>query len=362
MPPTLRSKLSTRDNSLNFIRLLLAVAVIVNHSWPLGGFEGEPELNFGAWAVNGFFAISGFLIAGSRMRLGLREFLVNRVLRIFPAFWLVLLATAFVLAPGLSAIMGWSYSPMSAAGYAIKNAGLYVAQAGVWETLTTVPYQGVWNGSLWTLFYEFGAYIAAAVLFSVSFARRRPILISSLSLVALSVPQLAAPDLGNAVLFTTLRLGSFFAAGALLYFLSDRLKVNTAYLVAATALFAITALAGFAEELGQVPFGFVLLWLGARLRVSFGRTNDLSYGIYIWGWPIQQVLASFDVTSLGFLSYATLAVLLTVPIAWLSWVYVEKPALSLRKKIPPRWLGKVSNPSPPGSQSSAGELDNRNAS
>lgn len=147
MPKTLRESLSTRHNALNFVRLTLAFVVIFGHAWPLGGFEGW-TLDLGGWAVQGFFAISGYLIAGSRMRLGIREYLASRALRIFPAYWSVLILTAFALALAI----GENYEPSSALSYVISNAGLYQAQWGIDDTLVSVPVAIAWNGSLWSLF------------------------------------------------------------------------------------------------------------------------------------------------------------------------------------------------------------------
>lgn len=98
----LRDALATRANGLNLLRLILAAIVIISHSWSAGGFGPEPrigDLNLGAWAVGGFFAISGYLVTGSRLRLALHHFLLRRALRILPGFWACLLLVSFVFAP-----------------------------------------------------------------------------------------------------------------------------------------------------------------------------------------------------------------------------------------------------------------------
>lgn len=82
-PKTITGRFDPRDNGLNAIRLVLAFLVIISHSWSLGGFGYEPRLGdatIGRFAVGGFFAISGFLVTGSRLRLsagayGWRRFL-----------------------------------------------------------------------------------------------------------------------------------------------------------------------------------------------------------------------------------------------------------------------------------------------
>ena len=94
------------NNSLGFIRLVLASLVIVDHAFPLGGFGVEPvagwtigQTSLGGIAVAGFFAISGYLITKSGLAADILQFLWRRFLRIFPAYWAVLLVTALVIAP-----------------------------------------------------------------------------------------------------------------------------------------------------------------------------------------------------------------------------------------------------------------------
>ena len=73
MHTTLGSALDERGNALNLIRLVLASAVVVGHATPLGGFSPNVLTEISSIAVNGFFVLSGFLIAGSRMRNGARS-------------------------------------------------------------------------------------------------------------------------------------------------------------------------------------------------------------------------------------------------------------------------------------------------
>ena len=105
-PPTLDGALAGRRNAYGLIRFLLASLVIVDHAFPLGGFGPDPFWRFtrnqeslGGLAVAGFFVVSGFLIARSAMATDLVGFLWRRVLRIFPAFWLVLVVSAVGVGP-----------------------------------------------------------------------------------------------------------------------------------------------------------------------------------------------------------------------------------------------------------------------
>ena len=105
-PSTLGDALRGHSNALGVIRLALAALVIVDHAFPLGGFGPDPvwaltrrKTSLGLLAVGGFFAISGYLIAKSGMSGDIVQFIWRQFLRIFPAFWVVLLVTALIVAP-----------------------------------------------------------------------------------------------------------------------------------------------------------------------------------------------------------------------------------------------------------------------
>lgn len=339
MPPTLREALSTRDNSLNFLRLCLAAAVILGHSWTIGGFEDSPFPELGTWAVNGFFAISGYLIAGSRMRTALPGFLWRRALRILPAFWACLIVTAFLVAPLAAAATGERYQLGSAFGYVVSNFALSIQQTGIEATLQNVPLADIWNGSLWTLVYEFAAYVFAALALTIPWVRRHGAWIFAVLLVLVMVLQpvaLGPLAVTQLVVVNVLRLGVFFVAGMLLSFLSDRIRLTWWALAAAVVLLAVLSGLGLAEHYGQLPYAFVLLWVGAKARIPIGRDNDVSYGLYIWAWPVQQLLVLGGAQSLGPWWGAVLALACTLPLAWLSWKLVEEPAMRMRHLVPAR--------------------------
>jgi peptidoglycan/LPS O-acetylase OafA/YrhL len=82
--------------------------------------------------------------------------------------------------------------------------------------------------------------------------------------------------------------------------------------------------------LGGLPLAYLMLWLGARLPVRIGSRNDISYGVYIYGCPVQQALIMWGFASLGWFGFAVLGLAATIPIAALSWWLVERPSLRLK--------------------------------
>lgn len=320
-------------NSLNLVRLVLASLVIVSHTWPIGAFGkqwgGEPPL--GHWAVGGFFCLSGFLIAGSRMRLGVVRYLWNRSLRILPGFWVCLAVTAFVLAPLSAMIEGAAWSPASAIQYVGRNAALYVHQSGIDDTLLTAPYAPAWNGSLWTLFFEFGAYLACGVLLT-GVLRHHPLFLSSVLFAgATAITPWADQNVRTDLYTNALHLGTFFLAGMVIFFASNRLPVS---LVGATACligFGVLAALGVEMWLGPLPLAYMLLVVGATVPACWVQTHDISYGLYIYAFPMQQLLAVLGVQRLGLPAFMAASFVTTVPLAWLSWMLVERPAMTLKR-------------------------------
>jgi peptidoglycan/LPS O-acetylase OafA/YrhL len=326
-----------RNNSLNFIRLLLATLVIVSHAWPIGGFGGDPNLgsaSLGHVAVAGFFAISGWLIMQSRLRSELPSFLVRRFLRIYPGFLGALVVVGFVVVPLGSTLGAGTYRLSDGLRYVLADAGLRMRTYAVGATPVHVPYPGAWNGSLWTLFYEALCYVLVGLVVTVV-ARRwvgSTVVAAWLGLSGADVAQqILGVHVPNDVL-QMLQLGPYFFAGAALFVLRGRLPLHRGWAAGAAVGTGLVLGAGQDLVLASLPLAYLLLWLGARLPFqSVGRHNDLSYGMYIYAFPVQQLLVLLHANRAGVLPYVVASVVCTVPPAIASWLLVERPALRFKK-------------------------------
>lgn len=331
--PTLGDQLGSRDNALNFLRLILAAMVILGHSWPFGGLGHHPLDAVAGIAVNGFFALSGFLIAGSRLRLPLGRYLWRRAMRIFPGFWVCLIVVAFGFAPLSTFFTGESYRLDSAVSYLWSNATLYIRQWGVDATLQHVPVPETWNGSLWTLYFEFGAYLIAGAALSLRWIVERA---RGVFLILLIITCVASVLARGPLAITTnmrveaLRLGACFLAGMVAFLWRERIVLSRGL---AVVCLAVTVLAGiflpgdWLAGVMAIPLTYLLLYFGARLRTRIGASNDVSYGVYIYACPVQQLLCLLNVPALGVAAYAFTSLVMTLPLAWLSWKFIERPAL-----------------------------------
>jgi peptidoglycan/LPS O-acetylase OafA/YrhL len=346
-----------RDNSLNALRLALAVCVIISHSWPLGGFGPDPgwgSMNLGQFAVAGFFAISGWLITRSRLSSELPSYAWRRFLRIYPGFLVALLVVAFVFAPVGSALGGGEYSIGAGLHYVAADAFVSMNDFSVAGGPTSVPYAGAWDGSMWTLFYEVLCYVAVGLLVTVVGRRwfRAAVVSGWVLLTTLSLAQTLGGFRPPSFLPSFLALAPYFFAGALLYVLRERLPLHWSLAAGSAAVTAIAPALGAPAVLVALPLGYLMLWLGAALPLrAVGRRNDVSYGMYIYAFPVQQLLALLGVHRSGLPVYVLLSILGTLPLAVLSWLAVERPAQRLKGM-----LGRVRSLRPEGADRSGGRI------
>lgn len=331
-------RIDRRRNSLNALRLFLAAVVIVSHAPKAVGEEplSPGGLEIGGWAVAGFFAISGWLVTDSRLRLRLVDYFWHRALRIYPGFWACLAVTAFVLAPLTAALGDGRWSPLPAIRYVVANATLYVTEPIIGSTLDGAPNPSNWNLSLWTLAIEFLCYVGIGLLLSWGVARRRAA-VTVVAFVAASAAALAV-DLGDlpvgGFVQQSLRLGAYFLAGALLLRWRSVPFSAPGAAVSVVALAALTV-TGQMRVLGALPLAYLCLWLGRVLPLHrIGRRNDVSYGVYVYAYPVQLLLAVAGVAGWWQPAYIAVTLALVLPLAWASWLLVERPALRLKSRRP----------------------------
>jgi len=288
-----------KNNSLNLMRLFLATLVITAHSYPIGGWVQPIQAPFGGWAVFGFFGISGYLIAISRERSRtLRQFLFRRVFRIYPAFYASLIFTAFIAAPlSVFALDSGEYSLSDAFGYVPKNATLYIVQGGVGGSLDDAIYPFAWNGSLWSLAIEFLCYLTIGIGYSIVPTKFRRALIALTLVVATALSLGIAREGGTLIAFTDLVAAAtaFFFAGAFIYEFRSWIPNAKSLTILSVVLTALLSPHGDLEALAALPLSFALLSVSGNFGNSklsrLATKSDISYGMYIFAFPVQQLLS-----------------------------------------------------------------------
>lgn len=344
---TIQDALDPRCNGLNLLRLILATGVIVYHSFRLLGRTipaGPVEQALSQLWVDGFFVLSGFLIVGSWCRRPeIAPFVRNRFLRIYPGFFVCLVLTAWVFAP-LGAHLGDDdLAVADQVHYIVTNAGLYIRDFGIGGTPTDVPESGAWNGSLWTLVWEALCYLAVLVAGVVGLLRLRHGVLAvflgawalalvtdvtalgdrSFPLLTRAYGSLGMADLG--------RFALVFAAGGLVHRYQGRLPCRWSVVGLCAVVVTVTMWLPDYRLVAAPALAYGLVAAGALLRrPRFHITQDISYGMYIYGFPVQQLLVLAGVGAWGVGGLAVAAMILTVPLAAMSWFLVERPAMRVK--------------------------------
>lgn len=300
--------------------------------------------------VDGFFAISGFLITASWLsNPRVREYLAARALRILPGFYVCLIVTAFVFAPLSVAIQGGSALKLVLSGapleYVVANSAVAWLKFDVGGTPHGIPNSGVWDSPLWSLIWEVMCYLVVALIGVVGLANRRwvsPAILALATLGAMTLPGMQFPavlnhpegDVRTALFFLACRTAVMFAAGALLYQWRDVIPARW-WLVA--VCFVIVIAAGQLPDyrvVGALPLAYAVVVSGSLVqhRLLQLRT-DLSYGMYIYAYPVQQLLIICGVLALTPILFCLVVAATTVPLAAASWFLIERPAKRLKSRF-----------------------------
>ncbi len=358
--PWLREDALKRNN-IDFLRFFLASLVIFAHCFALTNTSASGDLDsteplfrfshgqrtFGGMAVDFFFILSGFLITHSWLRSSsLFTFLLNRVLRIYPAFFA---AIAFGIA------MVCIFSPLGT-GYLSSIDLRFVIEtitlgAKFPEGFPGQPNAAV-NGSLWSIRYEFWCYIGVAGLGLLSILAKRRVLV--LAMLLLSIAGSAVYDIRG----MHLGLGRFgpylggmdewarllpcYLAGMVFYLYRDAIRWHgLLFLFALATLIGGLLIPHAMTIVSPIAGAYVLCSLAFTEQLPlqrFGAYGDFSYGIYVYALPNQQAFVAYYTTMMGQgampdpLAFFAIAFACTLAISIISWHAIEKPCLKLKKR------------------------------
>ncbi|WP_285421059.1 acyltransferase [Pseudomonas sp. efr-133-TYG-23] len=343
----LAEMLNTRDNNFNFIRMVAAFFVLVSHAYPLsrGASEVEPlvaqlGISLGGLGVFTFFCISGFFISLSYQRSKSNvDFGVARFLRLYPALLVVLVLSAFVVGPFFSTMSMHDYfSSSEVYSYVTANLKLKNIQFQLPGLFQDNPYPGI-NGSLWTLYYE-------VLLYALVFA---------LGVMGIfkSLPRVSLFFVVYFLFYFTFRFlleveyiqpgfqmrmwvqWSFaFIVGMLFYAYRSSIWLDYRILVACWIVTFFLSNSPIFVETFVFSWSYSVFWVAFNTQWfarQFNRLGDYSYGLYIYAFPTQEILAHLykGITPLAM-------ILIALPVALIpaifSWHFIEYPCI-LRKKV-----------------------------
>lgn len=334
----------SRVNNFDFIRLVCASVVIWSHSYILLGQDLDPFLRLtgeraGTIAVSAFFVISGYLVFGSLSSgRSLAFYAASRFLRIIPALVVLCVATVFVLGLPLSTLKAHNYLSTLESWKYLTNAFIlpqYCCLPGVFESN---PVPSAINGSLWTLSVEVFCYISLALLW---FLGLRNLASITCLLAAITAGYIIAVTNGmdwnypkyilGIQIFGILQNSLYFCIGMFLFSTRNWLPINGP--LAAVCVVGIV-LGGQMAHLIAVPYlVFYFAFTKFPLRAVTERIGDISYGVYIYGFPVQQTIVHIFDNNLSPTTLTVTALLLSYVLGFASWKLVEKPALSIKALI-----------------------------
>jgi len=331
-------------NNFNFLRILFAIFVVITHSYNIAGDLQDDyltrltygQVSFSFIGLSGFFIISGYLVFQSLSRSkNLFSYFKKRILRIFPALFVVLLLTVFLgyfvydsdFHSYITNVSVWTYLPRN---FFLRSQDI------IHGIFTKNPYGPAINGSLWSILYEFSFYIALSVLFF--FGRRTQVILTLLALILLLTGRLFwYPELSAIKFILEARLvleyGPFFAFGSLLAIVQMENITWRRSLLVLLILFLIVSV--FLRVFDQARFfllPLIVILIGLEsvpfVNKLVAKPGDVSYGIYIYAFPVQQTLMHyFRFTTMELIASS---IIISFMFGYFSWHCIEKHALRLK--------------------------------
>jgi peptidoglycan/LPS O-acetylase OafA/YrhL len=356
--------------SFDHLRLLLALLLLIGHAkWvagapSLGLVSTGADLSHGMatagaavhWVgftkpilralVPSFFALSGFLVLGSALRVrATSTFLAHRALRIFPALLVEVTLSALILGPLVTAVPFRDY-------FANPEFARYFGNVIGWVSFILPgvfadnPVPRIVNMNLWTLPSEFHCYLIAAALLMTKVIYDKKLFAAAFVMVTIG--------LALAHLFTGISMPSgpfpphvivyYFFVGAFFYHFRDRIPVHPGIFAGALVISYVALMYDSLVDVAPIPLTYCTVFFGLmRLpKIRLIASGDYSYGIYLYGFPITQTYVHVF-PDLG--RHVVLLILLaagtTFAFAALSWHCIEKRALALKAHLPQSWFPAV---------------------
>jgi peptidoglycan/LPS O-acetylase OafA/YrhL len=346
-----------RSNNFGFLRLSFAILVILSHSPAMIDGNGSREIlsrifrtiSFGDVAVDGFFLVSGYLITLSLVQSRSNiDYLLKRVLRIYPGYVAASLFMLFIVGPLAGATIA---DLRSVLGFQQLGQVVLLRNPELKSAFQNLP-RPILSGALWSLAYEFRCYIVLMVLGTLGVLRSRKtvLLITAILVQALIVSRHGtvfaylqhlpiSPGLASLIgdPLANVRCYALFFCGSCFFLFSDKIIYQTRFaILAAVVLLNLMFSSQLAEAAFAVLGGYLLFWFALSVKADLlsrvGSRNDLSFGIYLYAWPIQNLIIWHFRHISPWLLFA-IASVVAAAFAYCSWVCVERPFLKLKQHL-----------------------------
>lgn len=342
------------SNRFDFLRLLAAWLVLLNHSYPLSGLPATDIISrwirfdsSGGLAVAIFFSISGYLVTISAGKSkSIADFIYRRGIRIFPALILACIFCIFIVGPLTTRLSATDYfSNPSTWSYFVTATGFRISYflPGVFESN---PFKFAVNGSLWSLAIELQCYVVLVLLWVLPFGMRAKAMIAVflLGILLITRSALSITDPWQTHLGLNhydVKYGLMFALGAALAAWHELISSKGWQGLGAVGFIFLCTAWSIPDGIIQLTLYTVgmpafTLWLalwGTLLPKIPEIAGDLSYGTYLFAFPVQQSLTHFHFSVLGISTYILYSTVITFSLAYISWHYIEQPAMKFKYRL-----------------------------
>lgn len=344
--------LKKENNNIDLLRLIAACMVIYGHGFAIAPTNDQSDLVVrilkfdysGSLAVKAFFFLSGLVVANSLLsKKDISSFVIGRILRIMPGLLAVLCITAFLIGPLVSNLALTDY-------YFRPEVYRYITNNLIFRTEFNLPgvfddnnYPGAVNGSLWTLKYEIGFYMVLLSIFVLGGFKNKTITGCILALIAID------PVFQNKILFTWRQpnaqidyLAPAFAFGVFCAAMKDRIEIRSSTIAASFLLYCLFKESAWGMELFYLSFFLFLLYLSSLTWfVKLRPRHDISYGMYLWGFPVQQCISHYYRDHSAY-DNILMSLAVCLPLSWMMFVLIEKPSIRFGQKISLALASKIS--------------------
>lgn len=323
---------STRSNNLNLVKFIAALFVIISHAYPLcKGAEYNDILSdlsrnsiaFGSLAVALFFMSSGFFVTKSLLKSkDSKKYLHNRFIRIFPPLWFTLLVCILVC--------GLFFSTYSLGKYFLSSDFFKYCLNFILIPIHNLPgvfmnniYPGVINGPLWTLPIEFVCYLVLLLAYKLNLVNKKSykyvallfiVAFVGINLIPLSIKGYIQPCF-------------LFFWGSFYWIYRDKITMNNTYFLISLVAFVLLIVLGYGHVASFLFVPYLTLYIAFCLPQCNNRLaslGNLSYDIYLCGWPIQQMIISLFGGSMLVGMNILISIPLSILVGYITYSLVEK--------------------------------------
>lgn len=353
---TLEQKYDRKNNIFDYIRILFAIFVIVAHSYPIFFGIGASDVitskllkteSLGGIAVIGLLILSGFMITQSILHCkNMKEFIVKRIIRLFPALIVMLLLTVFVLGPVVyDGNTADYFKNPSVWKYLGQNINLFGNTAySIDGVFTNNPYPSAINGSLWTLKHEFMLYIILMILSMCTVLKnKKTMLVLTAITIIIYVLNLPLTPIFNHMSYIGVvmeinqfvKLAMYFFIGSSIYLYKDKIKMSFPYFILAVIILLAGMSLNATKYVLILTMPYIIMYLGTfKFKKNILRKiGDISYGMYIYAFPIQQLLVFFFKDKLTIWTYMLSAIVITSILAIISTILIDNNTKKLKNKL-----------------------------